>query len=122
MGTLYTGTHLLQLPVAEAVTLSFLTLAFAQLWHVFNMRGDRSTIVDNTIIHNQFVWGALLLSAALILMAVYIPSLAAVLSLYPPAFSGWVTVLLFSLIPVTAGELSRVLFPLFRSALRDVTE
>lgn len=110
MGTLYTGTHLLKLPVTEAVTLSFLSLAFAQLWHVLNMRGERSTIIDNTIVSNPFVWGAILLSAVLILMAVYIPSIADVLSLYPPAFTGWITVILFSFVPVVAGECSRFVF------------
>ena len=33
--------ELLELAGNEAVTVSFLTLAFAQLWHVFNMRVTR---------------------------------------------------------------------------------
>lgn len=110
MATLFVGMKVLSLPVAEAVTLSFLTLAFAQLWHVFNMRGDRSSIVDNTIINNRFVWGAIVLSAGLILAAVYIPSLANVLSIHPPAFNGWAVVLIFSLVPIIAGELIRLVF------------
>lgn len=110
MATLFVGMKVLNLPVAEAVTLSFLTLAFAQLWHVFNMRGDRSSIIDNTIINNRFVWGAIVLSAGLILAAVYIPSLANVLSIHPPAFNGWAVVLIFSLVPIVAGELTRLVF------------
>lgn len=109
MGTLFVGMQVLNLPVAEAVTLSFLTLAFAQLWHVFNMRGDRSTIFDNTIFNNRFVWGAIVLSAGLILLAVYIPSIATVLSIHPPAITGWISVLIFSLIPFTAGEVFRLI-------------
>lgn len=107
MGTLFVGMQVLNLPVAEAVTLSFLTLAFAQLWHVFNMRGDRSTIFDNTIFNNRFVWGAIALSGGLILLAVYIPSIATVLSIHPPAITGWISVLVFSLIPLAAGEVFR---------------
>lgn len=110
MATLFVGMKVLNLPVAEAVTLSFLTLAFAQLWHVFNMRGDRSSIMDNTIINNRFVWGAIVLSAGLILAAVYIPSLANVLSIHPPAFNGWAVVLIFSLVPIVTGELIRLVF------------
>ncbi|NBC64198.1 MAG: HAD-IC family P-type ATPase [Bacteroidetes bacterium] len=110
MGTLFVGMRVLNLPVAEAVTLSFLTLAFAQLWHVFNMRGDRSSIIDNTIINNRFVWGAIVLSAGLILAAVYIPSLANVLSIHPPTVIGWTVVLIFSLVPILAGELNRFVF------------
>lgn len=109
MGTLFVGIQLLNLPVVEAVTLSFLTLAFAQLWHVFNMRGDRSSILDNTIIKNRFVWGAIVLSAGLILSAVYIPSLANVISIYPPTVNGWAVVLIFSLVPIAVGEVSRLL-------------
>lgn len=109
MGTLFVGMRVLNLPVAEAVTLSFLCLAFAQLWHVFNMRGDRSKIFDNTIFKNRFIWGAIILSAVLILSGVYIPALANALSIYPPRASGWFTVLIFSLIPFVTGELMRML-------------
>jgi Ca2+-transporting ATPase len=108
MGTLLFGMRILNLPVAEAVTLSFLTLAFAQLWHVFNMRGDRSKIFDNTIFNNRFVWGAIALSAGLILSAVYIPSIASVLSIHPPTANGWFVVLIFSLLPFVIGELVRL--------------
>jgi Ca2+-transporting ATPase len=110
MATLFVGLEILDLSVEKAVTLSFLTLAFAQLWHVFNMRGDRSSITDNTIFNNRFVWGAIVLSSGLILAAVYIPSLANVLSVHPPTANGWFIVLIFSLIPLVAGELIRLVF------------
>lgn len=108
MATLFVGIRVLNLPAAEAVTLSFLTLAFAQLWHVFNMRGDRSNIFDNTIIKNGFVWGAIILSAGLILLAVYMPALSNVLSIHPPNIDGWFTVLILSFVPFLIGELMKM--------------
>lgn len=116
MGTLFVGIRILNLPVAEAVTLSFLSLAFAQLWHVFNMRGDTSDILDNTIVKNQFLWGAIVLSIGLILFAVYIPSFATVLSIHPPTALGWGVVLAFSLIPLVIGESSKFIFNHYKNS------
>ena len=42
LATLMIGQYRLELKGDALVTLSFLTLAFAQLFHVFNMRGRRS--------------------------------------------------------------------------------
>jgi Ca2+-transporting ATPase len=49
---------------ARAVTISFLTLAFAQLWHVFNMRDHGSHPLRNDVVRNPYVWGALALCGA----------------------------------------------------------
>jgi Ca2+-transporting ATPase len=57
----------------QAVTISFLTLAFAQLWHVFNMRESGSGFFRNEITQNPFIWGALALCVGLLLLAVYLP-------------------------------------------------
>jgi Ca2+-transporting ATPase len=90
----------------RAVTVSFLTLAFAQLWHVFNMRDLGSRLFLNDITRNAYVWGALLLCIALLVMVVYIPVLAAVLKLVDPGFKGWVLVLGMSILPYLAGQIS----------------
>ena len=52
-------------PDERAVTISFLTLAFAQLWHVFNMRERHSNWFLNDITCNKYVWGALALCTGL---------------------------------------------------------
>ena len=46
-----------------AVTVTFLTLAFAQLWHVFNMRHPTSHLLYNEITRNSWIWAALALCA-----------------------------------------------------------
>ncbi|MFH5885235.1 cation-translocating P-type ATPase [Halalkalibaculum sp. DA3122] len=104
LSVLYIALWVLELDNRAAVTLSFLTLALTQLWHVFNMRSSSSGILDNTIIRNGWVWGALLLCVLLLLLAVYIPPIAAVLQVQPPGIVGWGIVLGFSLIPLIAGQ------------------
>ncbi|MDP3687815.1 MAG: HAD-IC family P-type ATPase [Sulfurimicrobium sp.] len=88
----------------EAVTLSFLTLAFAQLWHVFNMRRAGSGMLVNDITRNPYVWGALALCIALFALALYLPVLAGLLQLTPPDTTGWAIILGFSLIPLFLGQ------------------
>jgi Ca2+-transporting ATPase len=88
----------------QAVTVSFLTLALAQLWHVFNMRNPGSAFFRNEITQNRFVWAALALCVGLLLLAVYLPGLAAVLKMEDPGTKGWSLVILMSLIPWVVGQ------------------
>lgn len=94
----------LEARIEEAVTVSFLSLAFAQLWHVFNMRSSESTLLDNDIIRNVYVWGALLVCTALLLLAMYLPVLAGVLQLQPLGTAGWLLALSASAAPVLVGQ------------------
>ncbi len=90
---------------ARAVTVSFLTLAFAQLWHVFNMREPGSHLLRNAITQNPYVWGALVLCTGLLLAAVYVPGLNDVLSVVDPGLGGWALVFIFSVIPLVIGQI-----------------
>jgi len=92
---------------AEAVTVSFLTLAFAQLWHVFTMREITSGLLRNEVTENPYVWGALGLSALLLVGAVYLPGVSLALGTAPPGGSGWLVVLVASLVPLGLGQLER---------------
>jgi len=90
--------------VEEAVTLSFLTISISRLLHVFNMHDPDSGIAVNEISRNPFVWGALVLCVALLLVAVYVPTLAGVLSLTPPSRAGWWLIGGGSLVPLVVGQ------------------
>ena len=93
----------------EAVTVSFLTLAFAQLWHVFNMRDKNSGLFNNAIVRTPFIWGALLLCSSLLLITVYVPLLAEVLRLSNPGYTGWGLVIGMSLLPLLLGQLALIM-------------
>jgi Ca2+-transporting ATPase len=104
LGAFYIGLNDPDMTKTGAITLSFLTLSFAQLWHVFNMRGNSSKIFINAITRNPYVWGALALCIALVLAVLYIPITAEVLQLEPPTTKGWLIVIGMSLLPLIIGQ------------------
>jgi Ca2+-transporting ATPase len=102
-GWMYAG----GLETEEAVTISFLTLAFAQLWHVFNVREISSGILRNEVTKNLYVWGALGLSTLILFGAVYLPGVSLALSTTPIGLEGWLVVFVMSLIPLGLGQVER---------------
>ncbi len=75
--------YVLQVSTANAVTVAFLSLALAQLWHVFNMVPPGSKWLTNKVIRNGFVWGAIVFCLVLLSLAVYWTPAASLLSLEP---------------------------------------
>jgi Ca2+-transporting ATPase len=104
LGALFWATEELGVHGEAAVTISFLTLAFAQLWHVFNMREPEAPVFSNSVTRNPYVWGAVVLCVGLLLGAVYVPVVAGVLHVQPPSLAGWGVVLLMSVIPLVVGQ------------------
>jgi Ca2+-transporting ATPase len=93
----------------RSTTISFLILATAQLWHVFDMREKGTNIFLNAVTKNKFVWIALIITITLLLMAVYIPFLANLLSLTNPGLLGWLVVLVGSITPIIISQLLKKL-------------
>ena len=91
----------------RAVTVAFGTIALAQLWHVFNMRGDMKRVVNNEITRNVWIWAAIVLCIVLILAAIYVPVLSDVLRLADPGANGWLVILVASLVPLFVAPLVR---------------
>lgn len=92
-----------------ATTMSFLTLAFAQLWHVFNMTDPASPVLRNDVVRNGWVWGAIALSAGLLMLAVYVPVLSDVMNVATLSPNQWLIVLGASLTPLALGQVLRPL-------------
>lgn len=88
----------------QAVTISFLTLAFGKLWFVYNLRAPGTGFFSNEIIENRYVAGSILLCIVLLLAAVYLPGLSDVLNTQDPGQSGWILLLVMSLIPFVIGQ------------------
>ncbi len=93
----------------KIVTISFLTLAFGQLWHVFDMRELESGILKNEVTENKYVWGALGLCSLLLVASVYLPGLSTALRTESIGLTGWGLALGVSLIPLVGGQLEREL-------------
>ena len=79
---------------------AFITLAFAQLFHVFNMSSAYSQSLVNDVTKNKFVWLALLICSALLLLVYMVPQLRLALNLTILPVKLWIVSLLASLIPL----------------------
>jgi Ca2+-transporting ATPase len=93
----------------RAVTVSFLTLVFARLWHVFNMRARCTSLIHNPITTNPFIWGALMLCTALLLSGIYVPGLSLVQDMVDPGTDGWMLIVGFSLMPLISGQIAKAI-------------
>ncbi len=110
LATLWVATGPLGLATERAVTVTFLTLGFAQLWHVFNMAGPAAHPVRNEVTRNRWVWGAIVLCLVLLVGPLYIPLLADVLEVVVLAPAEWGLVVAGSLAPLLVAQVLRVPF------------
>jgi Ca2+-transporting ATPase len=92
---------------AQAVTVSFLTLGFAKLWFVFNLRDRGSSLLRNDIVRNPWVWLAIALCTGLLLAAAYAPGLSEILETRPPGGAGWGLIILLGALPFVVGQILR---------------
>lgn len=92
----------------QAVTVSFLTLALAQLWHVFNMRSSETKLFKNEVVENPYIWSALGLCVILLLAAVYVPLLSEVLKLTDPGLKGWLLIISASFLTCLIGQTGKM--------------
>jgi Ca2+-transporting ATPase len=84
-----------------------LTLAFGQLWHVFNMRHPSSRLILNEISRNPWIWAALALCAGILLTAAYVQSLSFMLHMVAPDIRMWGIIFAMSVAPLLAGPIVR---------------
>jgi P-type Ca2+ transporter type 2C len=102
--------HWLGYDAVQSVTVTFLTLAFGQLWHVFNMRSSGSGVFLNEVTRNGWVWAALALCFLLLAVPPYVPQAANLLHVAPLTAEMWAVVLACSVAPLVLTQLSIVIF------------
>jgi len=64
-----------EIKVEIGQTMAFLTLAFSELVHVFNIRNNKKSIFKTGIASNKILLGAIAVSASLMLVIVFVPFL-----------------------------------------------
>ena len=101
----------------HAVTVAFMTLALAQVFHTFNARSRTRSAFTSRLFTNGWLWGAILICVLLQLAAVYVPFLREVLRTVPLAAADWGLVAVGSLAPVAVVELVK-LVPRWRRRAR----
>jgi Ca2+-transporting ATPase len=94
-----------QTELSHAVTLAFMTLALAQLFHVFNARSARPVVFGGRLFRNRWVWAALALTIGLQVATVYIPLLSRVLGTHALSPHDWLVVLVAALMPLIIGQM-----------------
>ncbi len=92
----------------HATTLSFMTLALAQVFHALNARSPRRSAFTDGLFTNAWLWAAVAACLVLQLAAVYTPFLQAVLRTTPLSGADWGVVLACSLAPVSIVELVKL--------------
>jgi Ca2+-transporting ATPase len=102
--------HWLNFDALQSVTVTFLTLAFGQLWHVFNMRSGSSGVFLNEVTRNGWVWAALVLCSLLLAVPPYIPQTADLLHVMPLTAEMWAVVMGCILAPRVLMQLSIAIF------------
>jgi Ca2+-transporting ATPase len=119
LGALLAGSYWLGLEGEALVTASFLTLAFGQLLHVFNMRGHGVPVFRNAVTRNPYVWLAIAFCTGILLVAVYASPIANALQIVPPDRDGWLLVAGASVIPLIIGMVLGVVSVLTDKRSRD---
>ncbi|MBC8110486.1 MAG: cation-transporting P-type ATPase [Verrucomicrobia bacterium] len=79
---------------------AFITLSFAQLFHVFNMSSAHSKLWVNDITKNKFVWLALLICTGLLVLVYMVPQMRLVLNLAVLPSKVWIVSVIASLLPL----------------------
>jgi Ca2+-transporting ATPase len=88
---------------------AFITLVFAQLFHVFNMSSSHSKIFINEITKNKFIWIALLICVLLLVLVYSISQLRLVLGLEVLAPKIWIVSILSSMFPLIVFQFYKFL-------------
>lgn len=90
-----------------ARTMAFSTMAFGQLFHIFNVRGGSVFESGKRIFNNRYLNGALLISFALQVLVVYLPFFNDVMGTQPLNAYKWLIITLGSLVPTLMIQLFR---------------
>lgn len=85
----------------DGMTMAFLTLSMAEIFHSFNMRSQRQSIFKLKK-QNMLLWGAMLLSLILTLIVIYVPVVSGAFGLTAISFTEYMTALgiAFTVIPM----------------------
>lgn len=93
-----------------AQTMAFSTLSLAQTWHVLNYSSTLRKILDKSSNVNKPLLGAIVLSLALLVIAIYVEPLNIVFELHPLNLMEWFIASLVSVISIIAASFTKRVF------------
>lgn len=89
-------------------TMAFVVLAFSELVHVFNIRNNKKSILKTHPFNNKILLGAIGLSAALMLIILFIPALRHIFSIPILPFGNVLEIIGLILIPIVIVEIFKL--------------
>jgi P-type Ca2+ transporter type 2C len=93
-----------------AQTMAFSALSLAQTWHVLNYSSTLGRILDKSSTINKPLIGAIVLSLALLVIAIYVEPLNVVFELHPLNLMEWGIASLVSVIAILATSFTKRIF------------
>lgn len=89
---------------------AFITLAFSQLFHVFNMSSVGSNVFVNDVTKNKFVWLAILICTGIMVLIYLVPQMRLVLGLIELPVNVWLVCMVASLLPLFIIQIYKRIF------------
>lgn len=93
----------------RANTMAFMTLALAQVFHAFNARSQKRSVLTSRLFSNGWLWAAVVICMVLQVAAVYVPLLQRVLHTVAPSMAEWNVTAGCALLPVVVVEVVKLL-------------
>ena len=90
-------------------TMAFVTLAFSELVHVFNVRNNKKSVFKTGIFNNMKLIGAVVISALLMLVILLIPGLREIFSIPVLPRENIIELVLLVLAPLAIVEIFKLL-------------
>ena len=91
-------------PADEAMTMSFMTLALAQVFHLGNARDERPVLAPARALANAAAVGAVVIAVSLQMLAAFATPVAVLLHVVPLSARQWIVVAIASVAPAVAGQ------------------
>jgi len=93
----------------RAMTIAFMTLALAQVFHAFNARSPKGSALTHRSLTNGWLWAAVVACLVLQVVAVSQPLLQRILHTSPPSLADWGVISGCSLLPVAVVEMTKLI-------------
>lgn len=90
-------------------TMAFSVLALAQILHAFDQRSNTDSIFTKGNGHNLYLYGAALVTTALLLVILFVPALRDIFQFTVLSGEQWLWVIALSLLPVLGVEICKLL-------------
>ena len=98
----------------QSMTMTFIVLSISQLSHALNQRSNTESIFKRGQGHNKLLVWALLASAAIVALVVFVPPLMTLFDLVYIEWTEWLICIGLSLFPLVAVEITKAFIRLYQ--------